>query len=192
MRDIDQPGSERETTDGVDDLAYLVDFGDLDDPDPDPNQLSMEDWRDPTRLLSELPEISHNAIDLEKVPHRLWEQTLAPLHPQQRGTVVRAVCDPRLQEIAWAVANKLDQDAANRQTESDRARHKARRAAYPLPTPTTAHAAVSPTVQVNIRLRADDHQRLAQAADAVGLKPTTLARALVLNGAGRIIQEHAR
>jgi hypothetical protein len=48
-----------------------------------------------------------------------------------------------------------------------------------------------PTTQVNIRLRRDDHARLAAAAAAVGLRPTTLARALILNGAARILEEHA-
>ena len=44
------------------------------------------------------------------------------------------------------------------------------------------------TAQINVRLRNDDHARLAQAAAAIGLKPTTLARALILNGAATILQ----
>jgi uncharacterized protein (DUF1778 family) len=44
-------------------------------------------------------------------------------------------------------------------------------------------------VQVNIRLRRDDYARLQQAAAAVGLRPTTLARAFVLNGATKVLQE---
>ena len=47
-------------------------------------------------------------------------------------------------------------------------------------------------LQVNIRLRRDDHERLGQAAAAVGLKPTALARSLVLNGAAMILREHGK
>lgn len=42
-----------------------------------------------------------------------------------------------------------------------------------------------------MRVRADDHERLKQAAEAVGCKPTTLARSLVLNGVAMILQDHA-
>jgi hypothetical protein len=47
------------------------------------------------------------------------------------------------------------------------------------------------TQQVNIRLRRDDHARLIDAAGFVGLRPTTLARALVLNGVAQILRERA-
>ena len=46
-------------------------------------------------------------------------------------------------------------------------------------------------MQVNIRLRTDDYARLMEAANAVGLRPTTLARALVLNGAAQILRDGA-
>jgi hypothetical protein len=60
-----------------------------------------------------------------------------------------------------------------------------------LPTPAGGHAAGRSTTQVSIRLRRDDHARLTRAAAAVGLRPTTLARELVLDGAARILQEAA-
>ena len=73
-----------------------------------------------------------------------------------------------------------------------RARHAALRTGHPLPSPRPAHASARSSVQVNLRLRRDDHERLAHAATAVGLKPTTLARSLVLNGAAMILREHGR
>ena len=42
---------------------------------------------------------------------------------------------------------------------------------------------------MNFRLRGDDYARLKEAADAVGMKATTLARALVLNGARKMLEE---
>ncbi|CAN5132546.1 hypothetical protein BH20ACT16_BH20ACT16_06610 [soil metagenome] len=158
----------------------------------DDEGLSVEDVMNPTRALSELPEIMHTKIELEKIPHALWEQTLAVVPTHQRGTVANHVGDRHLRQIAWALISKLAAEVAERRNEQDRAHHRARRTGYPLPMPTPSHAVARQTVQVNIRLRGDDHQRLTDAADVVGLKPTTLARALVLNGAGRILQEHAR
>lgn len=170
--------------DPADDLDLLPDVGHAGEED------DVERITDPVRALEELGEMPHTWIELEKVPRRLWEQALAPLHPQQRMTVVRQVVDPHLREIADRLAFKLYVDEGQRRRDRDQARHRVLRSGFPLPTPEPA--AARPTVQVNIRLRADDRERLAQAAAAVGLKPTTLARALVLNGAGRILQEHAR
>ena len=167
--------------------ARLDPDDDLDDDD----DVATQDLLDPTRVLGELPEIPPSLIELDKIPRRLWDQTLAPLHRQQRYWIARQVGDKRLQKIAMSLAYKLDMDECNRAEARSDARHHARRAGFPLPTPQHDHRATRPSVQVNVRLRADDHARLAQAAAAVGLKPTTLARALVLNGAARMLQEHA-
>jgi hypothetical protein len=78
-----------------------------------------------------------------------------------------------------------------RQRADERARFQARRTGVPLPTPHADGAVLLPTVQLNIRLRRDDHAGLTRAAAAVGLRATTLARALVLNGAAQIVREHA-
>lgn len=149
------------------------------------------DPKDPLASLTYDDELSPSSIDLVKVPRRLWEQTLAPLHRQHRYSIAARIKDKRLQAIASNLAFKLDMEDSGRRNTRDVAHHKARRTGYPLPTPRAAHAVTRSGVQVNIRLRADDHARLAQAASAVGMKPTTLARALVLNGAAAILQEHA-
>ena len=134
--------------------------------------------------LNELPEIPPSMIELDKIPRRLWEQTLAPLHVQQRYFVAYQIADLRLQSIACNLARKLNMDDVQRRHARDAARREARRCGYPLPTPGASHAVTRQTVQVNIRLRADDRARLAQAAAAVGLRPTTLARALVPTARG--------
>ena len=73
-----------------------------------------------------------------------------------------------------------------------RATDAALRTGYPLPSPGPGRAAARSTVQVDIRLRRDDHERLSHTAGAVGLKPTTLARSLVLDGAAMILREHGK
>ena len=150
--------------------------------------IDSDSLRDP----DDLGDIPVTSIELEKIPRRLWEQTLAPLHRQQRVWVALQVSDERLREAASVLAFELDMAECGRRKARDEARFAARRAGAPLPTPHDEHAVTRSTVQVNLRLRRDDHARLTDAAAAVGLKPTTLARALVLNGATKILQDHGR
>lgn len=147
---------------------------------------------DPLTIPDNLGDIPAALIELEKIPRRLWEQTLAPLHRQQRMWVALQVSDERLREVATLLAVELDMAECARQNARDEARFEARRTGAPLPAPHADHAVTRSTVQVNLRLRRDDHARLTQAAASVGLKPTTLARALVLNGATKILQDHGR
>ncbi len=128
-------------------------------------------------------------IELEKIPRRLWEATLAPLHLQHRIFIAHKVRDERLREAASNLAVQLDIAQAARRNERLAARGRAGRAAAPLPSPRTGHPTARDSVQVNIRLRADDHAMLVQAASNVGLRPTTLARALVLNGAAQVLRD---
>jgi hypothetical protein len=130
-------------------------------------------------------------IDLEAIPRDLWRQALAPLHRQQRTWLASQLRDKRLRAEAMELAIELDFAEDDRKNARLEARHRARRTGAPLPTPSGDHPAGRGTVQVNMRLRRDDHARLAEAAATVGLKPTTLARALVLNGAAQILRDHA-
>jgi hypothetical protein len=130
-------------------------------------------------------------IELEKIPRRFWEQTLAPFHRSIRAGIAHRVPDERLRALAFEVAVEIDHAAADARNARDEARYAARRTGYPLPMPHGGHAVAQPTKQVNIRLRADDHERLTEAARCVELRPATLARALVLNGAAQILREHA-
>ena len=134
----------------------------------------------------------YTLIELEKIPPRLWEQTLAPLPRQQRIDVVHRVADKELRRLASALAIELYLAEVRASDAGARATHAALRTGYALPRPAPGHPAARSCVQVNLRLRRDDHERLAQAATSVGLKPTTLARSLVLNGATMILREHGR
>jgi len=141
-------------------------------------------------VLPARPDVPLEMIELEKIPRRLWAQTLGPFPRSQRTVPVRQVSDPALQELAWEVADEMDRAESRRAIQRDEQLGRALRRGAPLPLPGSDHATVRSTVQINTRLRADDHARLCQAAGAVGLRPTALARALVLNGVTKILSEH--
>ena len=142
--------------------------------------------------LAGMPDLGYSSIELEKIPRRFWQQTLAPLGRQQRTWLAGRIADEELRDVAMQLAFELDMAECDAADARARARHAALRTGHPLPSPAPVHAAARASVQVNLRLRRDDHERLSQAAVAVGLKPTTLARALVLNGAAMILREHGK
>lgn len=142
--------------------------------------------------LERMPDPGYSSIQLENIPPRLWKQALAPLHRQQRMGLALRVPDRDLRSLAIELASELDMAEHEAADSRRRATHSALRTGYPLPSPGPGHAAARSSVQVNIRLRRDDHERLSHAAAAVGLKPTTLARSLVLNGATMILREHGK
>lgn len=180
----DDPHSEG--VDGADRGADAVDDG--------APAVEEEDLAEQTAVakLAEMPDLGYSSIELEKIPRRFWEQTLAPFGRQQRTGIARRIADRELRDVAMQLAFELDMAECAAADARARARHAALRTGHPLPSPAPAHAAARSSVQVNLRLRRDDHERLRHAAAAVGLKPTTLARSLVLNGAAMILREHGR
>jgi hypothetical protein len=170
----------------MDDDDPLHTPADLEDIEEDGDQVSAA-----TRLEG-MDDPGHSLIELEKIPPRLWEQTLAPLRRQQRMTIALRVPDRRLRALASELAFELDMADGRASDARARATNHALRSGYPLPSPAAGHAAARSSVQVNLRMRRDDHDRLVHAATAVGLKPTSLARSLVLNGSAMILREHGR
>lgn len=183
-------------TEDDDPFAYLLsaeegdpeDADELDDDDP----AEFGERESVLARLARMGDPGSSSIQLEKIPPRFWEQTLAPLHRQQRMWLAFRIRDEALQELAIELATELDMAECDAARARARTTHAALRTGHPLPSPSPSHAAARSTVQVNIRLRRDDHERLAQAAAAVGLRPTTLARSLVLNGAQMILREHGK
>lgn len=153
----------------------------------------LDDLRELQALLGDPEatrgEIAHELLELDKIPRRLWEQALTPVHAQVRCYVARQVQDEQLGELAWALVEELNHADRVARHSRDVARGMARRTGAPLPVPKAEHAAAQPTAQLNMRLRRDDYARLREAATAVGMKPTTLARALVLNGVNKVLAD---
>lgn len=161
----------------------------------DADDAGAEELDGPENVLDRLDRMADpgsSSIQLEKIPPRLWRQTLAPVRRQQRMWLARRVPDQALRELAIDLASNLEMAEADAADARRRATNAALRTGYPLPSPGPGRAAARSSVQINIRLRRDDHERLSHAATAVGLKPTTLARSLVLNGAAMILREHGR
>ena len=158
----------------------------------DTEREDLDEYESADVRLDRMPDLGSSLIELEKIPRRLWRQTLLPFRRQQRTWIALQVQDETLRDVAMQLADEMADAEFDARAARDRAGHAALRTGYPLPSPGPAHAAAKPSIQVNIRLRRDDHERLAHAATAVGLKPTTLARSLVLNGAAMILREHGR
>jgi hypothetical protein len=145
-----------------------------------------------TNADMDLPdEVGCAQLQLDKIPRRLWEQALAPYRPQHRFFAALQVPDEALREQATDLAAAMNHADAVRADERLRAGSRARSTAAPLPIPERGHPVSRSTLQINMRLRRDDHARLAEAAAFVGLRPTTLARALMLNGVAKILRERA-
>lgn len=144
------------------------------------------DLADPS---SSLGEIAPSMLELDKIPRRLWEQALKPLSIGLRFHLARTIPDVQLRQFAMKFVTDLDLAEMRSRRARDVSRHRARRTAAPLPSPDADHAVTRRTTQLNMRLRSDDYERLQEAALAVGMKPTTLARALVLNGVAKVLRE---
>lgn len=195
------------------DLAYYILYGDrkngdlqddvlengtLESGDLEHDELEDDELEEPgvyesaDARIERLNDIAAPLIELEKIPPRLWKQTLAPYRHQQRMWAALRVPDTQMRDAAMALVGEFDLAACAAADARARTRNVARRTGHPLPSPGPQHPAARSSVQVNIRLRRDDHERLVHAATAVGLKPTTLARSLVLNGAAMILRDHGR
>jgi hypothetical protein len=74
---------------------------------------------DPLTGPDDRDDIPASMIELEKIPRRLWEQTLAPLHRQQRVWVARQISDERLRDVAMKLAFELDMAECGRQRARD-------------------------------------------------------------------------
>ena len=102
----------------------------LDDVLADPDGAGLDD------------DISPELIELEKVPRHLWEQTLAPWHPQLRFFATHRIPDDHLREQAQTLVMEMnDADRRRRHARDDacaalggprrRCRHRIRRIPRP-------------------------------------------------------------
>lgn len=155
-----------------------------------PDDDHLDDPDDPCAALADadcpLGEIVPDALELDKIPRRFWEQTLARVPFQMRFYVAQRIPDQHLRELAIKVVMDLDIAESLARRSRDALHGQARRIGAPLPAPDVGTRG---TAQLNMRLRRDDYERLREAATTVGMKPTTLARALVLNGVAKVLRE---
>jgi hypothetical protein len=121
--------------------------------------------------------------DLNRLPERRWREVLTRVSPGTRRAAMAAVAGDRV-ERARELVGWLDIEAPH--------------ARWSPPVPPRAPVARarsgprkndSPWRQLNVRLREDDHRVLVRAAAVLGLRPTALARMLVIQGATRMLIE---
>lgn len=126
--------------------------------------------------------------DLARIPRQRWYDALAPL-----PALVRRLASEN--EVAHAefssliaLWGKLELDDAAR---GQRVRAAAGRVpSWPEPPP--APPLRRRGRQVNVRLGEEDTERLGRAARIFGTSSTQLARMLIVHGAKRMLEEHAR
>ena len=113
--------------------------------------------------------------DLEEIPQEEWKETLRALHPIKRKQAMLRLGLERGGPAAMLL-HEIDMEEQARRLKG-------------VPTPaaprTTAPAAQDPATrirQVNLQLQPKEYERLAQAAERLGMRPTVLARLLVARG----------
>lgn len=125
--------------------------------------------------------------DLNEIAEDRWRTVLTPLTRPVREAAARRVRSLDQSRRATAlVLLELEDGDGEEQTQ--------RRAQRPqtLPTSTWAGRPERASRQVNFRISAAQHERLAQAAQRVGAKPTELARILTMRGVEHMLWEERR
>ena len=127
----------------------------------------------------------HPIPDLERLSEDRWPEALRQVPSDVRWTAARRLARP--EDAPKVVALILDIDG------EDAARRKAldRAVAFPPPLPGARAPARARRRQrqINFRLTADEHDRVAEAATLLGMKPTAFARLLTLRGTWQVIAE---
>ena len=77
--------------------------------------------------LDRMADPESSSIQLEKIPPRLWKQTLAPIRRQQRMWLAMDVRDRKLKALAIELATELDMAEADAADARRRATHTAPR-----------------------------------------------------------------
>jgi hypothetical protein len=136
--------------------------------------------------------------DLRKVPREQWRAALLPLSPLQRRTVLTQSGAPMpvVAELMYEtgmhdhVVKEAALDVISRSGSPDASGDLA--LSPELAAEREGRRARTTSRQVNLRLDPGEYAELERSARAVGLKPTQLARQLVLTGVRRIRYEQRR
>lgn len=119
--------------------------------------------------------------DLNEIPRTEWREALAPLTDRQRRRAVLRVRDAEAQGEGMVLATELWLEEPPRRTD--------------VPVPELPRAAAvtarDETRAVSFRLSHDEYARLSSLAKELSLRPTTLARLLVVRGVDASERERA-
>jgi len=120
--------------------------------------------------------------NLDELPSERWREVLGPLSGRTRTWAMRRVANIDRRIAAMELAAELEKHDQQR---ADALRRAAARSS-PLPAPRTDREGLR---QVNLKLRPDQVEDLRRLAATLSLKPTQLARMLVVNGVRRMLYE---
>jgi len=121
--------------------------------------------------------------DLDRLPRARWREVLAPLSSRARDWTIRRVAPENI-----VAAVELDLELAG---EDEKRREAMRRVAargQSLPEPRVARTVAR---QLNLKVSAEQMADL-RLAEMLSLRPTQLARMLVLSGVRRMLYEEGR
>jgi hypothetical protein len=125
--------------------------------------------------------------NLAEVPVRLWMAAIRPLQERARWAAATTVPD----EVRYVFSGLARDLPSPRAAQADRVRG-AIDEPVGIPAPAAPAPAPPPRVkQVNFRLTRAEHARLDEAAGALGLTLPALAKAFVISGVNRALQEQA-
>jgi hypothetical protein len=128
--------------------------------------------------------------DLSSIPREDWLRALGPLtRPARRRAMFEAPFVDGSDHRAFS--GQLEEYDLDRADRLDRVR-AATGAVAPVPTPEVGSTPQLRSRQINVKLGPKEHSELIAMAKAVGLKPTQLARQLVMNGVRRMRYEERR
>ena len=127
---------------------------------------------------------------LEEIPQERWAEALRLTGPRARQMAVSRV-PPELTVEASMVEFEVTG------AEIDRHRRARNGTAFPPPLPDGADELPAPRVapirpQINFRLTREQHARLSEAAELLGMKPGQLARLLTVRGVAQVLAERDR
>ena len=120
--------------------------------------------------------------NLQEIPRERWAEVLRPLDQQERDRAARVSVDffSEEGEAVWRLIAELMLEDADR------------RAAEPrvavVPEPPAPATPLRPR-QVNVKLSAAEHRRLVAMANTFALRPTQLARQLIVRGVAQLQDE---
>ncbi len=122
--------------------------------------------------------------DLNEIAEDRWRAVLTPLTQPVREAAARRVrsLDQSHRATALVLLELEDHDREHRE-------HRRAQRPQSLPTPTRADRLERASRQVNFRISAAQHERLVEAAQRVGAKPTELARILTMRGVEHMLWE---
>lgn len=122
--------------------------------------------------------------DLDRLPRARWREVLAPLSSRARDWTIRRVAPENI-----VAAVELDLELAGEDEERREAMRRVAARGQSLPEPRVARTVAR---QLNLKVSAEQMVDLRRLAEMLSLRPTQLARMLVLSGVRRMLYEEGR